>query len=147
MEDYMDLKKRQHDEIAAFPMFFAFNNKQFQEGMTRLGLSPTDTTKIYKFGDTGGFYRREDSAQLREMMDRHERELHEAIEGDTTGEGFIFNMFNYELANHEYIITGSVADALRSLGLTLAEVEGNPALKHGLQKARMAQFEPGEVKP
>ena len=141
MNDYLELKRRHQEEINAFPMAFAFNKKQFAEGMIKLGLEPTDTDKIFKFGDTGGFYRREHSEALISMLDRHEQEKWEAIHNDTTGEGFIFQMFDYELANHEYIITGQVDDTLRAVGISPEEVEKTPQLKHGLEKAQAAQFE------
>ena len=133
--DYLELKERQRKELEAFPMFFAFSDKQFNEGMNSLGLDPEETDKIYKFGNTGGFYRKTDAAALHEMFDRHERERQEAIESDTSGEGYIYQMFSYELANHEYIITYNKADTLRAVGLTQEEINENPALLHGLKMA------------
>lgn len=47
--------------------------------------------KIYK-APGGGFYRREDSPRLKEMMDRFDRELEKAIATDETGDGFIYEM-------------------------------------------------------
>lgn len=93
---------------------------------------------------TGGFYRRSDADKLREMLDRHEREMSEAISQDTTGNGFIFDMFDYELANHEYTYTGSLTDTLEALDLTLDAVNANPALRHGLKKAREGQWRRAE---
>jgi hypothetical protein len=53
MNKYQELREKQQAELNAFPMFFAFNQKQFEEGMKSLGLKPTDTKKIYKMGHTG----------------------------------------------------------------------------------------------
>lgn len=75
------------------------------------------------------------------MFERHEREMKEAIETDTTGEGFIFDMFNYELANHEYVITYNITDTLEALGLTADDINNNPLLAKGLKMARKAQFD------
>jgi|WetSurMetagenome_2_1015567.scaffolds.fasta_scaffold913689_1 hypothetical protein len=50
---YLELRDKQQKEVNSFPMFFAFDNKQFNESMEKLGLGPTDTDKIYRFGDTG----------------------------------------------------------------------------------------------
>ena len=99
MNRYRELKKRQQEEYNAFPMQYAFSNRQFAEGMAALGLTPEDTDKIYK-APGGGFYRREDSQRLKDMMDRFDRELSEAIAADDTGNGLIFEMFLYELENH-----------------------------------------------
>ncbi len=137
---YLEIKRRHQQEIDDFPMAFAFSREQFKEGMASLGLTPDDTDKIFKLGDTGGFYRRTDAPALRALFDRHEREMSGAIAADETGEGFVFEMFDYELANHEYCITGDVSDTLEALGLTREKVNTDPRLKHGLAKARNAQL-------
>ncbi len=139
MNAYKALKEKQQQEVNAFPLMFAFTQKQFEQGMKELGLSPSDTDKIYKLGHTGGFYRKTDSNRLREMFERHEREIAEAIAQDTTGDGFIFDMFNYELSNHEYIVTGDVEETLFALGLSIDEVKKDKRLWHGLTKACKAQ--------
>ena len=59
-----------------------------------------------------------------------------SINSDTTGEGFIFDMFSYELANHEYIVTWSLTDTLEALNLTLEEVSNNKSLSKGLKLAK-----------
>ena len=138
---YLELKKSHQKEVNDFPMSFAFDNKQFAEGMQKLGLNPKETNKIYKFGDTGGFYRKTDAEALHEMFNRHRREMEKAIAADQTGEGFILDMFSYELANHEYVITYSVQDTLNALGLTEDQVNNNPALLKGLKQACKEQQE------
>ena len=134
MNQYESLKQRQQAEFDAFPIQFAFSDQQFAEGMAALGLTPADTDKIYS-APGGGFYRKEDSPRLKEMMDRFDRELQEAIAADETGEGFIYEMFLYELDNHEYSYTGDMSDALDALGYTADEVLGDPRLKRGIEKA------------
>ena len=134
MNRYAELKQRQQEEFNAFPMQFAFSQKQFAEGMVALGLKPTDTDKIYKaYG--GGFYRREDAPRFKEMMERFDRELEEAIAADDTGDGFIYEMFLYELDNHEYSYTMDTEETLDALGYTAKEILGNPRLKRGIEKA------------
>ena len=134
MNRYAELKRRQQAEFSAFPMQFAFSDRQFAEGMAALGLGPTDTDKIYK-APGGGFYRREDSPRLEEMMERFDRELAEAIAADETGDGFIYEMFLYELDNHEYGYTRDTEETLDALGYTANQVLGNPRLKRGIEKA------------
>lgn len=118
-------------------MIFAFSDKQLAEGMASLGLAPTDTGKIYK-APGGGFYRKEDSPRLKEMMDRFDRELQSAIAGDGTGDGFIYEMFLYELGNHEYGYTGDLSETLYALGYTRADIQSDDKLRHGLEKAQRA---------
>ena len=136
MNRYEDLKQRQQQEFSAFPMQFAFSDRQFAEAMAALGLEPTDTDKIYK-APGGGIYRREDSQRLKAMMDRFGRELQSAIAGDKTGDGFIYEMFLYELNNHEYGYTGDLSETLDALGYAPEDIRADPRLSHGLEKARL----------
>lgn len=140
MNAYRVMKDAHQKEVDAFPFAFAFNEKQFEEGMRKLGLDPSETDKVYKLGDTGGFYRKEDAEKLHEMFDRHQREMGAAIGQDATGDGFICDMFNYELANHEYSYTHEIDDTLDALDLTIEEVNNDPRLLHGLRKACAAQM-------
>lgn len=133
---YTELKDRHGAEINAFPMFFAFDMEQFNEGMRKFGLDPSEKDKIYKFGNTGGFYLRSDADRLREMFDRHDRERQEAIDADTTGEGFIYQMFRYELNNYEYGYTLDESDTLDALGYSPEDFVDNVPLRHGLAKAK-----------
>ena len=135
MNAYTKLKKKHQDEVNAFPMFFAFSQQQFDEGMKKLGLEPTDTDKIYKLGSTGGFYRKSDSEALQEMFSRHVKEEADAIASDPTGDGYIYQMFNYELANHEYGYTWDPEPTLDALGMTMEQIEKDPRLLHGWNKA------------
>jgi hypothetical protein len=139
MNDYQAMKDKHQAEVNAFPMFFAFNDNQFGEGMAKLGFTPNDADKIYKLGSTGGFYRRADAPALHEMFDRHEKYLADAIAGDVTGGSFIFDMFMCELGNHEFTYTDRLDETLDALGLTVGDIEKNPAFRRGLAKACEAQ--------
>lgn len=139
MTDYLTMKRRHEQEFNSFPMFFAFSNKQFEEGMKKLELSMDDTDKIYSIG-AGGFIRKTDSNKLRELFERHEEERQEAIDNDVTGDGFVFQMFSYELDNHEYVVTYSPEDTLQALGLSEDEVNADEKLRYGLNKAIKEQL-------
>lgn len=140
MNRYADLKRRQQEEFAAFPMQYAFSDRQFVEAMAALGLTPTDTDKVYK-APGGGIYRREDGPRLKEMMDRFDRELQSAIADDPTGDGFIYEMFLYELGNHEYGYTGDLSETLYALAYTPDSIKADPRLSHGLERARLEVLE------
>jgi hypothetical protein len=131
---YSELKKQHQKEVNEFPFIFAFSNKQLAEGMAKLGLKEDETNKLISIGN-GGFIRKTDKEALNEMFNRHEKELKKAISEDSTGEGFIYQMFDYELANHEYCITYEIDDTLDALGLTIDEIRNNDKLLHGLRKA------------
>lgn len=134
MNSYRELTAKHEKEINAFPFMWAFSKKQFEEGMARLGLLPSDTDKIFSIGG-GGYIRKTDSDALAAMMDRHAAERQAAIDAYTTGEGFILDMFVYELDNHEYCITWDLEPTLDALGLTLDEINESPTLLHGLKLA------------
>lgn len=127
---YLELKNKHQQEVNDFPMFFAFSDKQFEEGMKRFGLKPTDTDKIYKLSGTGGFYRRTDAQALHDMFSRHSQEMTDAISKD---DEFVYNMFLYELANHEYCITYDLEPTLCACGLD--EVSRDERLLGLLKKA------------
>lgn len=101
----------------------------------RFNLTPTDTDKIYSIGG-GGYIRKEDHQAMRDMFERHAKEKKDAIAADSTGEGYIYDMFVYELANHEYMITMTSDDTLDALGLTWEDVKADPRLSLGLKKAK-----------
>ena len=136
MNRYADLKQRQQQEFGTFPMQYAFSNQQFAEGMAALGLKPADTDKIYKVPG-GGFYRREDGSRLKTMIDRFDQELHEAVAGDKAGDGFIYEMFLYELENYEYGCTMDLSETMDALGYTPEDIQADPRLSHGLERARL----------
>lgn len=134
MNNYRELKEKQRKEVNEFPMMFAFSKKQFAEGMAKLGLKENETNKILSIGN-GGYIRKSDEKALDDMFDRHKEEFKKAINEDLIGEGFIYNMFNYELGNHEYCITWELDETLDALGLTMEEINDNENLLHGLKKA------------
>jgi hypothetical protein len=135
---YEELKDKQQAEVNAFPLGFAFSDKQFKEMMAAWGLTKDDTDKIYRLASTGGFYRKTDAPALREMFARHGKETEEAIAGDKTGGGYVYQMFACELANHEYGYTGDLTDTLDALDLTFERVVKDTRLRRGLNKALKA---------
>ena len=135
MNRYAELKVRQQEEFDKLPLGFAFSDEQFKEMMERWGLDPErDSDKITRI-PYGGFIQKKDLDLFNKTMERHSAELKAAIEADKTGEGFVSEMFLYELDNHEYGYTGDTEDTLDALGYTAGEVVGDPRLKRGIEKA------------
>lgn len=135
MSKYTDLKAKHQAEVDAFPFGFAFNQKQFEEMMSKWGLTPDDTDKIYSIGG-GGYIRKSDSEAMDKMFKRHELERKMARKH---GDEYLFEMFNYELANHEYCITHDLTDTLDALGLTIEDINANPTMADALKRAIAAQ--------
>ena len=128
MENYNNLKQRHQKEFNEFPMFYAFSNEQFNEGMKKIGLDPSETNLVYKTS-IGGFYRKTDSHRLKKIIDNHIKEMAEAMEDDD----FAYEAINYELGNHEYCITYDTSDALEALGLDPENLDER--LKHITRRA------------
>ena len=135
MNKYQELKESQSKRINSFPMFFAFTKSSSADGMKKFGLKETETDKIVSIG-SGGYIKKESVQDFKDMINSFENERQEAIKADTTGEGFIYDMFLYELRNHEYCYTGTVEDTLDALGMTFEEIEKDKALLNGLVLAK-----------
>lgn len=135
MESYRELRDRQQKEFNELPLGFAFSDKQFDEMMKKWGLDPEkDLDKIYRIPG-GGFIQKKDHKRFREVLDRHNTEMEAAKAADEDGTGFLYQMFKYELDNHEYGYTGDFEDTLDSLGLTWEDVAASPRLLKALDKA------------
>lgn len=133
-ETYREMKKRQQEEINAFPMAFAFSKTQLAEGMQKLGLQPTDTDQIVSIGG-GGFVRKTDVEAFHRMFRLHRLERKSAMDVDRTGDGFLLEMFRCELADHEYGYTRDAEPALDALGMTFEELAQDDRLMHAFHKA------------
>ena len=136
MNLYQTMKDQHQEEINNFLMFFAFSNAQFEEGIQKLGLNPSETDKLYKTG-SGGYYRKTDAKELHSMFNRHQKEMKQAMKDDQ----FLYDAFDYELGNHEYCITWDVEPTLEALGMTEEEIENDARMSAIFRKARQAQSE------
>ena len=59
MNQYRELLQKHQQEVNVLPIRYAFGEQQFREMMNDWGLDPEkDLDKIYRLGDTGGFYLR-----------------------------------------------------------------------------------------
>lgn len=140
METYEEIKKRHYKEVNDLPLGAAFSDKQFEEMMSRWGLTANDCDKIYNIG-SGMYVRKTDYEDMVAMFDRHEKEIQDAINADKTGDEFIYGMFYYELCNHEYCITYDYEDTLNALGITVEQLNDSPVMLKALKKAGKAAAE------
>lgn len=135
MNKYEEIKNKHQKRVNEFPLGFAFSNDQFKDMMEKWGLKENDTGKILSIG-AGGFIRKEDLTEYNKMWDEIRKEHNDLIEQDKTGEGYIKDMFVYELENHEYGYTYELDDTLDALELSYDQVMKSPTLKHGLELAK-----------
>lgn len=128
MNKYIELKDRHQKEVNEFPMMFAFSQEQFEEGMKKLGV--TSKEELVSIG-YGGFVRKTDAKAYVQLIKRMDDEDREAMKDPE----YCYEMFRYELSNHEFCITYDYTDTLNALGLTKDEVEGNQMLLDALRRA------------
>lgn len=133
MNKYMELKNKIQKEVDEFPIGFAFSNEQFEKMKEELGVK--EDSELLSIG-AGGFIRKTDREAFSELFNNKAKRIDEAIAEDKTGEGFIKDMFLYELANHEYCITYDLEDTLYALDLTYDEVMNDERLLRGLTLAK-----------
>lgn len=136
MNAYLELKNRHEKETNEFPLHFAFGHEQIEAKIKELNLDPENWREQVVGIGFGGFVLRDDFPALKEMSARHKREREEAIAGDKTGDGYIYDMFLYELRNHEYSYTLDDRDTIECLDLTKEDIEKDCRLKRGLEKAK-----------
>ena len=140
MESYREFRDRQQKEFNELPLGFAFSDKQFDEMMGKWGLDPEkDLDKIYRIPG-GGFIQKKDHKHFHEVLDRHNAEMEAAKAADEDGTGFLYQMFKYELDNHEYGYTGELEDTLDCLGLTWEELKASPVMLKALDKQANETF-------
>ena len=131
---YDELREIHQKRVNEFPLMFAFNQEQFDNGMKNWGLEPSDTDKIYSIGG-GGYIRKTDLDTYNKLWEDIRKEHNELIEKDKTGAGYIKDMFISELENHEYSYTRDISSTLDALELTYEDIRNNPTLKKGLALA------------
>ena len=97
--NYKEYKDAKQEEFNSLPIFYAFSDRQLEEKMKERGLTLTDTDKIYRLGDCGGFYLKSDAEIIRKYFTKHD-DLSDLLKDYD----FAFDAFYYEMGNHEYHI-------------------------------------------
>ena len=130
--NYEEVKELNQQDFNAFPLGFAFNERQLKESMERLGV--TSENELLSIGG-GGFIRKTDRAAFLDLLERTGQRVKDGIDSDPDGLGFIKGMFFTELANHEYCYSGDLSETLEAVGITMQEIEESPKLAAGLKAA------------
>lgn len=137
MMSYKTMREKHQQEVNEFPLGFAFGDKQFEEMMRKWGLNAKKKSDLAQVAHlfAGAYILKKDIPAYKDMSRRHTEEYEAAIAADKTGDGFCYEMFYFELCNHEYGYTGDYEDTLDALGFTWEQVQQQENLKHGLEKA------------
>ena len=129
---YIEFKERQQAEMNALPIHFAFGDRQLKEKADELGFATIDELIENVTGiGAGGFVLKKDLDLVLDTFKRHSLEMDEALKNDD----FVLDAFEYELGNHEYIITYDVSDALRPLGINYKEYEQSERYQRIMKEA------------
>lgn len=107
---YTEYKKIIAEGINNFPMFFAFNTTQFEEGKQKIGV--TDNKDLLSIG-MGGYIRKSDKELFTHILKKRKNSMKEFLKDNTN----LKEAFYYELNNHEYYITRDISDTMSSLEL------------------------------
>lgn len=124
-QEYLDLKKKYEKELSEFPIAYAFNEKQLEEALVKLGATKEECVTVFGHGD---IVKRENAKPLIAMMERHVDELKRKLREDVE---FAEAAFLYEMDNHEYAINWSADEDV----LDCFCINWNFIREHGLQMA------------
>ena len=124
-QEYLDLKKKHEKELSEFPIAYAFNEKQLEEALEKLGATKEECVTVFGHGD---IVKRENAKPLVAMMERHVDELKRKLREDVE---FAEAAFLYEMDNHEYAINWSADEDV----LDCFCINWNFIREHGLQMA------------
>ena len=111
---YRELRERHQIEFNKFPIKYASSDDKLETVLKEFGLKKSDKHKLVSIGIGGGIIRESDVDDFLKLIRRHKEELKEAIDSDETGEGFIKEMFIYELGCHEYCLTREFDETLEA---------------------------------
>ncbi len=148
------MEKRHIEEFQAFPKLYAsyfeieleeFKNKkhrtEFERDMMELGLKPNEKDKLIKIMPFT-YIRKDQLSKYNALMDKMEKEINQEIERDTTGNGFIKDMFKYGILNAGFSKEG----ILNFIGISKDEFEKNNNLKKGLELAKQELMQQENLK-
>ena len=124
-DEYLELQKRHQKELEEFPIAYAFNDKQLEEALEKLGATKEECVSVFGHGD---IVKRTDAKRLVAMLENQREEMLQRIKDDPI---FAEAAFLYEMDNHEYAINYSGdEDVLDCFGITFEHIN-----RWGLQYA------------
>ena len=116
-QEYLDLQKRQRKEFEEFPIAYAFNDKQLEEALAKLGATKEECVSVFGHGD---IVKRKDVNKLIALLENQREELLQRMRDDAL---FAEEAFLYEMDNYEYAINLSGdEDVLNHFGITFEKI-------------------------
>ena len=129
---YDELRAKHQEKVNSLPMYFAFSDAQFDELMQKLGYQEKEKflNDICTIG-AGSIVLKKDLDSILKTFQENEKEMEKAFEDDD----FLQSAFEFELGNHEYIITYDITDTLEALGISFNEYNENERIKKLMNQA------------
>lgn len=122
-QEYLELQKKHQKELEDFPIAYAFNEKQLEEALEKLGATKEECVTVFGHGDV---VKRTDAKRLIAMLERQTEDLKQRLKDDPE---FAYEAFLYEMDNHEYAINWSAdEDVLACFSISFDDIR-----KWGLQ--------------
>lgn len=109
---YLQHQKSFNDEFSKLPVFWAFGNDQFNEGVKKLGLAENDFDKICRI-QGGGFLLKSAKQDYIEFFQKRDKELNEIL----SDENEMIEAIAYEMMNREYFYSYDKDDIFDALGI------------------------------
>lgn len=94
---YTELQEKYRKEMNEFPIAYAFNQKQLDEALEKLGATIEECVTVWNIGDV---IKKTDVPSFKAMLKRHNEEIQELLKDEKLAE----EAFLYEMDNHEYAI-------------------------------------------
>lgn len=117
-QEYLDLQNKHRKGLEEFPIAYAFNDKQLQEALEKLGATKEECVTVFGHGD---IVKKADAKRFVDMLKQHTKEMQERLKADVD---FAEAAFLYEMDNHEYAINWSGdEDVLDCFAITWKEIE------------------------
>lgn len=137
-QEYLDLQKRHRKELEDFPIAYAFNEKQLEEALEKLGATREECVTVFDHGD---IVKCTDAKALIKLLENQREEMLQRIRDD---QDFAEAAFLYEMDNHEYAINwDGDADVLDHFGITFEKIN-QWGLQHAWTMARRKHMEHAE---
>ena len=134
METYSQMKSRHQKAVDNLPMYFAFGDKQFNELREKLGFETEEEMlkNVFTLG-AGSIILKKDKELVMNTFEQNSKEMEKAMKDDD----FLLSAFEYELGNHEYIITYEIDETLDALGITPEEYSNSDRMKRIMKQAKI----------
>lgn len=135
---YLKLQEKHRKEIEEFPIAYAFNEKQLEEALKKLGVKKEECVTLMGHGD---IMKKADAPKFMKMLKRHTSEVHELLKNEKDAE----EAFLYEMDNHEYCINWSGdEDVLACFSIDVDELD-EMGLRAAYMRARRKHMEHAEA--